>query len=152
MPNVTASVVIPHPAQVVWDYIIHPDNLSVILPGIVSVDAGKEPPYVPGDVWRGVSRPFGITNRWTGVFTRVDIPTVMEMQIKESRFPFATNDTLEEVAGGTRYAFRVTSEPAFGGPLGRLVDAVMSKAFKRAFVKHLARLPAHIDARVSENG
>ncbi len=152
MPNVIASVVIPHPAQVVWDYIIRPDNLSIILPGIVSVDAGKEPPYVPGDVWRGVSRSLGITNRWTGVFTRVDIPKVMEMQITESRFPFATIDTLEEVAGGTRYTFRVTGEPAFGGPLGRLVDAVTSMAFKRALVKHLARLPAHIDAWALEKG
>ncbi|QLL06433.1 SRPBCC family protein [Mycobacterium vicinigordonae] len=150
MPQVTASVVIPHPAQVVWDYIIDPDHLSIILPGIVSVDAGKEPPYGPGDVWHGVSRSFGITNKWTGVFTRVDIPHVMEMEITESRFPFATIDTLEEVASGTRYTFRVTGDPALGGPLGRLVDAVMSMAFKRTLVKHLARLPAHIDAWVSE--
>jgi carbon monoxide dehydrogenase subunit G len=39
MSNVTASVLIDHPAQVVWDYIIHPDNIANVLPGIVSVDA-----------------------------------------------------------------------------------------------------------------
>jgi len=96
--NVTASVVIAHPAQVIWDYIIHPDNIANVLPGIVSVDAGKEPPYVPGDLWHGVSRSFGITTEWTGVFTRVDIPSVMEFRTTESRFPITTTDTLEEVA------------------------------------------------------
>ncbi|WP_073876289.1 SRPBCC family protein [Mycobacterium paraffinicum] len=150
MPKVTASVVIAQPPQTVWDYIIRPDNLSIILPGIVSVDAGKEPPYAPGDVWHGVSRSFGITNRWTGVFTRVDMPEVMEMEITESKFPFATIDTLEEVPEGTRYTFRVVGEPAIRGPLGRLLDAVMSAAFKRALVKSLAQLPAQIDAAVRE--
>jgi uncharacterized protein YndB with AHSA1/START domain len=148
MPNVIASVVIKHPPQVVWDYIVNPDNLSIILPGIVSVDAGKDPRYVPGDVWHGVSRSFGITNRWTGVFTRVDTPKVMEMEITESRFPFATIDTLEEVAGGTRYRFRVTGKPALRGPVGRLLDALTSKIFQHALTKSLAELPTHIDASV----
>ena len=86
MPNFTASVVIAHPARVVWDYIIHPDNISNVLPGIVSVDAGKEPPYVPGDLWHGVSRSFGITDNWTGIFVRVDAPRVMEFRIAETRW------------------------------------------------------------------
>jgi uncharacterized protein YndB with AHSA1/START domain len=152
MPNVTASVVIAHPVQVVWDYIIHPDNISNVLPGIVSVDAGKEPPYAPGDLWHGVSRSFGITNEWTGVFTRVDNPNVMEFRTTESRFPITTTDTLEEVAGGTRYTCHVTGEAVFGGPVGRLVDAVMSRVSQRMLAKHLAQLPAHIDASVREKG
>lgn len=150
MPNVTASVVIAHPAQVVWDYIIHPDNIGNVLPGIVSVDAGKEPPYVPGDLWHGVSRSFGITNAWTGVFTRVDIPNLMEFRTTESRFPLTTTDTLEEVAGGTRYTCHVTGDPPFGGPVGRLVDAVMSGVSQRILAKHLAQLPAYVDASVRE--
>src|SRR5882757_167321 len=152
MPNVTASVVIAHPAQVIWDYIIHPDNIANVLPGIVSVDAGKEPPYVPGDLWHGVSRSFGITTEWTGVFTRVDIPRVMEFRTTESRFPITTTDTLEEVAGGTRYTCHVTGDPPFGGPVGRLIDAVMSRVSQRMLAKHLAQLPAHIDATVREKG
>lgn len=149
MPNVTASIVIAHQAQLVWDYIIHPDNLSNVLPGIVSVDAGKEPPYAPGDLWHGVSRSFGITNEWTGVFTKVDAPKVMEFRITESRFPVTTIDTLDEGPGGTCYTCHVTGEPALGGPIGRLFDAVMSRAMKRALAKHQAKLPAHIDAWVS---
>lgn len=152
MPNVTASVVIAHPAQVVWDYIIHPNNIANVLPGIVSVDAGKEPPYVPGDVWHGVSRSFGMTNRWTGVFTRVDVPRVMEFRTIESRLPITTTDTLEEVADGTRYTCHVTGEPAFGGPIGRLVDAVMSRAMRRPLTRQLAGLPAHIDAWTVNHG
>ncbi|OJZ72560.1 hypothetical protein BRW65_15990 [Mycobacterium paraffinicum] len=78
------------------------------------------------------------------------MPEVMEMEITESKFPFATIDTLEEVPEGTRYTFRVVGEPAIRGPLGRLLDAVMSAAFKRALVKSLAQLPAQIDAAVRE--
>jgi uncharacterized protein YndB with AHSA1/START domain len=149
MPNVTASVVIAHPAQLVWDYIIHPDNLSNVLPGIVSVDAGKEPPYAPGDLWHGVSRSFGITNKWTGVFTTVDAPHLMEFRITESKSPVTTIDTLDKVPGGTRYTFHIAGEPALGGPIGRLIDALVSKAMKRALEKHQAKLPAHIDEWVS---
>ena len=152
MPNVTASVIIAHPAHVVWDYIIHPDHLPHVLPGIVSVDAGKEPPYVPGDLWHGVSRSFGITNAWTGVFAKVDAPKMMEFRITESRFPVTTIDTLDEVPGGTCYTCYVTGEPALGGSLGRLVDVLMSKAIKRAMTKHQAELPAHIDAWARQNG
>jgi len=152
MPNVTASVVIAHPAQVVWDYLIHPDNISNVLPGIVSVDADKEPPYVPGDLWHGVSRSFGVTNEWKGAFTRVDTPNVMEFRTTESRFPITTTDTLEAVADGTLYTCHVTGDPPFGGPVGRLVDAVMSRLSRRMLAKHLAQLPAHIDAAVRETG
>ncbi|OBI47593.1 hypothetical protein A5707_19170 [Mycobacterium kyorinense] len=149
MPNVTASILIAHPVQVVWDYIIHPDHLSNVLPGIISVDAGKEPPYAPGDLWHGVSRSFGITNDWTGVFTKVDAPKTTEFRITESRFPVTTLDTLDEVPGGTRYTCQINGEPALGGPIGRLIDALMSKAMTRAMTKHQAKLPAHIDAWVS---
>lgn len=146
MPSATTSVVIAHPAQLVWDYIIHPDHLPNVLPGTVSVDAGKEPPYVPGDVWHGVSRSFGIANRWTGVFTRVDAPRLMEFRSTESKFPVTTIDTLEDVPGGTRYTCHLNGKPAVGGPVGRLLDAVMSRAIQRAMSKHQAKLPAHIDA------
>lgn len=149
MPNVTASIVIAQPAQVVWDYIIHPDNLANVLPGIVSVDAGKEPPYAPGDVWHGVSRSFGMTNKWTGVFTKVDAPRLMEFRITESSSPVTTIDTLDEVPDGTRYTCHVTGEPAIGGPVGRFLDVIVSKAMKRVLEKHQAKLPAHIDKWVS---
>jgi hypothetical protein len=86
------------------------------------------------------------------VFTRVDIPNVMEFQTTESRFPITTTDTLEEVAGGTRYTCHVTGDPPFGGPVGRLIDAVMSRVSQRMLAKHLAPLPAHIDATVREKG
>ncbi|MEZ0354167.1 SRPBCC family protein [Mycobacterium sp. pR1184] len=152
MPNVTASVVIAHPAEVVWEYIIHPDHLHNVLPGIVSVDAGKDPPYVPGDVWHGVSRSFGITNRWTGVFERVDAPTMMEFRLTDSRFPVTTIDTLDEIAGGTRYTCRVIGEPSLGGPLGRFFDAVVSRAIKRSMTKQQAKLPAHVDAWALQKG
>ncbi|WP_458316946.1 SRPBCC family protein [Mycolicibacterium brisbanense] len=146
MPNVASSVVVAHPPQVVWDYIIHPDNISNVLPGIISVDAGKEPPYTPGDVWHGVSRSLGVTDRWTGVFDRVDAPRMMEFRITESQFPSITTDTLEEVPGGTRYTCRITGEPAFGGAIGRMIDAVVSRLLQRVLAKHQSKLPAHIDA------
>ena|SRR5690348_7498469 len=152
MPNFKASVVIGHPAQVVWDYIIHPDHIANVLPGIVSVDAGKEPPYAPGDVWRGVSRTFGVTDRWTGVFVRADVPRVMEFRVDDSRFPSTTTDTLEDVPGGTRYTCHITGDPPFGGPIGRLADTVLSKVAQRMLARHQARLPAHIDAYVSNKG
>lgn len=152
MPNITASVVIAHAPQVVWDYIIHPDNIGNVLPGIVSVDAGKEPPYAPGDLWHGVSRSLGITDTWTGVFVRVEAPRVMEFRITKSRFPSTTTDTLEEVPGGTRYTYRITGEPALGGSLGRMLDAVLSRVLQRVLAKHQAKLPAHIDAWARTQG
>ncbi|MGA5465654.1 SRPBCC family protein [Mycobacterium sp. NPDC050041] len=145
MAHGTASVVIAHPAQVVWDYIVDPDYTSNVLPGIVAVRAEKRPPYVPGDVWHGTARMFGITYEWTGVFTRFEPPRVMEFRSTKSRFPFVTIDTLEEVPGGTRYTCQATGEPAFGGPVGRLLDAAMSTAYQRVLARHLARLPAHVD-------
>jgi hypothetical protein len=146
MAHGTASVVIGHPAQVVWDYIIDPSNTSNVLPGLLETRADKEPPYVPGDLWHGKARMFGITYEWTGVFTRVEMHKVMEFRSVQSRFPFVTTDTLEAVAGGTRYTCQAKGEPAFGGPMGRLVDAVMSMAYQRVLARHLERLPAHVDA------
>ncbi|KUI30676.1 hypothetical protein AU196_14280 [Mycobacterium sp. IS-1742] len=152
MPDVTASIIIAHPAQVVWDYIIHPDHLRNVLPGIVSVDPGKEPPYAPGDVWHGVSRSLGVTNPWTGVFERVDAPTMMQFRITESRFPVTTIDTLDEVEGGTRYTCRITGEPILGGAVGRLFDAVVSRVMQRAMASQQAKLPAHVDAWARQKG
>lgn len=152
MPNFKASVIVNHPAQVVWDYIIHPANLSNVLPGIVSVDAGKEPPYAPGDLWHGVSRSFGIVDRWTGVFTRIEVPRTMVFRITDSRFPMTTTDTLEGVEGGTRYTCHVTGDSPFGRLVGRLADAVLSKVAQRMLVRHQAHLPAHIDAAVRTKG
>lgn len=152
MPNVSSSVVIAHPPQVVWDYIIHPDNIGSVLPGILSVDAGKEPPYAPGDVWHGVSRTLGITDKWTGVFMRADAPKVMEFRITESRFPSTTTDTLEEVPGGTRYTCQITGEAALRGPIGQMVDGALSRVIQRVLAKHQSKLPAHIDAWVLAQG
>lgn len=146
MVNATASVVVAHRPQVVWDYIIDPDHASNVLPGLLTTHADKRPPYVPGDLWHGTARFFGITYDWTGIFTHVEIHKVMEFRSTESRFPFATTDTLEAVAGGTRYTAHATGDPAFGGPIGRFVDAVTSKAYRRVLARHLAHLPAHIDA------
>lgn len=148
MAHGTASVVIPHPRDVVWDYIVDPDHTANVLPGILEVRAEKRPPYVPGDLWHGVGRSFGVTYDWTGVFTRFDRPAVMEFRSTESRFPFVTTDTLDEVAGGTRYTCKVIGEPVFGGPLGRLIDATMSKVYQRILARHLAGVPAHVDAWV----
>ena len=150
MVNATASVDIAHPAKVVWDYIIDPDHASNVLPGLLATYADKRPPYVPGDLWHDKARFFGITYQWTGVFTRVETHKVMEFRSTESRFPFATTDTLDEIAGGTRYTAEATGEPAFGGRVGRLIDAVVSEAYKRVLARHLAHLPAHIDSWVAQ--
>ncbi len=105
----TASVFITHPVHVVWDYIINPDNISHVLPGLLATYADKEPPYqAGGDRWYGKARLFGITYDWVGVFTRVVLPRRMEFESTQSRFPFATCDILEEVPGGTRYTCQVT--------------------------------------------
>jgi uncharacterized protein YndB with AHSA1/START domain len=146
MVNATAFVDIAHPPQVVWDYIIDPDHASTVLPGLIATHADKRPPYVPGDLWHGTARFLGLTYHWTGVFTRVEIHKVMEFQSTESRFPFATTDTLEEIAGGTRYTAEASGDPFFSGPVGRAIDAVVSKIHQRVLARHLARLPAHVDA------
>jgi len=111
---------------------------------------GVGPHHSPGDVWHGVSRSFGVTTAWTGVFTRVDVPTVMEFRTTQSRFPMTTTDTLDEVDGGTRYTCRVTGDPLLGGPVGRLLDAVLSWVGQRILAKHQAQLPGHIDAAVRD--
>lgn len=149
MVNATASVDIAHPAHVVWDYIIDPDNASNVLPGLLETRADKRPPYEPGDLWHGTAKFFGITYEWTGVFTRVETHKLMEFRSTESRFPFATTDTLEKVPGGTRYIAHATGDPAFGGPIGRLIDGIISTAYKRVLAKHLSVLPAHIDEWVA---
>ncbi|KDE96786.1 hypothetical protein Y900_029555 [Mycolicibacterium aromaticivorans JS19b1 = JCM 16368] len=145
----TASVFITHPVHVVWDYIINPDNISHVLPGLLATYADKEPPYQAGDRWYGKARLFGITYDWVGVFTRVVLPRRMEFESTQSRFPFATCDILEEVPGGTRYTCQVTGEALFGGTLGRVVDALASKAYQRMLSRHRERLPEHVDAWAS---
>jgi hypothetical protein len=78
-----------------------------------------------------VSRSLGITDKWTGVFVRVHAPEVMEISRRRVKGPSTTIDTLEEVPGGTRYTCRITGEPAFGGPVGRADDAVLSRLLQR---------------------
>ena len=88
---------------------------------------------------------FGISNKWTGVFTKVDAPKVLEFRI---RSPGSRHHHrhLGGVPGGTRYTCNVTGEPTQGASIGRLIDAMLSRAMKRTMTKRRAKLPAHVDA------
>ena len=151
MASASASVVIAHSADVVWQYITDPDHTSHVLPGTLSTHADKRPPYEVGDRWYGRARFFGMTYEWIGVFTRVEVDRLMEFRSVESRFPFITTDTLDAVPGGTRYTCRAVGEPMVRGRAGRLLDVGMSKVYQHVLRRHLSKLPGHIDAWASRD-
>lgn len=142
----TASIVVGHPPELVWTYITDPDHTAHVLPGTLTTRAEKAPPYGVGDLWDGRARFFGMTYDWTGVFTQVETNRLMQFRSTESRFPFITTDTLDEVDGGTRYTCRAVGKPLVGGRAGRLLDVAMAKAYQRVLQRHLMELPGHIDA------
>lgn len=114
MASASASVVIAHSADVVWQYITDPDNTSHVLPGTLSTHADKRPPYEVGDRWYGRAKFFGMTYEWIGVFTRVEVDRLMEFRSVESRFPFITTDTLDAVP--RRYALHLPCCGRADGP------------------------------------
>ncbi len=137
MPVGEASVVIPRPVSVVWDFGINPANLPIYTPGVIECEAITDGPLAVGTRWRGKTRFLVATMKWSGEFTQVEVNKITVFQSIEAPFRFTATTTVAEVDGGTRYTYRMESEPGLGGVFGKLAEPVVVKAYERALQSSL---------------
>lgn len=140
MATAQATVVIPRPISVVWDYCSDPDNLAVYLPGVLEAKAITDGPLDIGTRWQGRTRFLGPTLSWQGEFTKVDLNSVLVMESREASFAFTSTTTVDEADDGTRLSYRMDTEPGLGGVFGKLAEPVVVRAYTRALRSSLENL------------
>lgn len=140
MSTAEASVVVPRPISVVWDYCADADNLAIFAPGTVEARQLTEGSVDKGTMWAGHTRFLGPTMTWTGEFVEVELNRRLVFASMEAPFVFTTTSKFEEVEGGTRFTYRMDTEPGLGGIFGKLAEPVVVKAYTRALRTSLENL------------
>ena len=149
MPEASASVDIPHPPAVVWEYCTDPDRFAAFSPNVVEIRALTDGAPVVGSEWEGKNKLLGRTFDWRGEFTRVDVNKATEFRSTRAQFAFTTWTVLSETADGTHYTYRIESESGLGGLFGKMADPVVTRAFQKALTAGIDTLPDLIDDWVS---
>lgn len=149
-----ASVVISRPVPEVWGYITDAANLSVWEPAVVEATQITDGPVAVGTKWRGASRLLGIGWKWVGEFTRCDVNKTTAFKSVQGKLAFSNTTHFDEVGDGTRFTYRMESEPRlgqmFGNTLGsrifgRLAEPIVAAVYRRAVrsrVQNLANVLA----------
>lgn len=140
MPTSEASVVIPRPISVVWDYCAEAANLAIYTPGTIEVQAVTVGPLAVGTQWRGRTRFLGPTMDWQGEFAKVVLNEVTVFQSTTAPFGFTATTRFEETDDGTRFTYHLDTESGLGGLFGRLTDPIVAKAYARGLKSSLENL------------
>lgn len=140
MSSAEASVVVNRPISVVWDYCSDAENLVVYVPGTVEARQLIEGAVEKGTQWAGRTRFLGPTMSWAGEFVEVELNRRLVFASMEAPFVFTTTSKFEEVEGGTRFTYRMDTEPGLGGIFGKLAEPVVVKAYTRALRTSLENL------------
>ena len=136
-----ASVVISLPVREVWGYITDAANLSVWELAVVDATQITDGPMAVGRQWRGTSRLLGIGWKWVGEFTRCDVNKTTAFKSVQGKLAFSNTTCFDEVGDGTRFTYRMESEPGlgqmFGKTLGgrifgRLAEPIVAAVYRRA--------------------
>lgn len=141
MLEASASVLIKHPLETVWEYTTTPENIAAYLPGVVEMTPLSDNPVSVGAQWKGKNNILGRNFGWRGEFTRVDTYKDTEFQTIEAAFPFTTHSSLEETSDGVRMSYHVESPSGFGGLFGKMADPIVMRIYQRSLKASIESIP-----------
>jgi hypothetical protein len=140
--DVTTSIDIDRPPEVVAGYATDPDNAPRWYDNIDSVQWRTSPPLAVGSVVAFVARFLGRRLEYDYEIVALDPDARLVMRTRQGPFPMETTYTWEPRAGGTHMTLRNRGEPS---GFSKLVGPVMARAMRRANRKDLARLKAILE-------
>jgi len=142
--DVTTSIVIDRPVEVVAAYAGDPSNAPAWYQNIDSVEWVTAPRARQGAKATFVARFLGRTLRYTYEIVELRPNARLVMRTAEGPFPMETTYTWESLGPeSTAMSLRNRGEPS---GFSRLVQPLMSRAVRRANAKDLAALKARLEA------
>lgn len=144
MLEASASALIKHPIETVWEYTTVPEHMAAYLPVTVEITPLSDEPLAVGAQWSGKTVILGRTMEWRGEYTRVDTYKETEFQTIEASFPFTTHSQLEETSDGVQMHFQVFSS-GFGGVFGKMADPIVLRIYQRSLSASFESLPDLVD-------
>ncbi len=145
MPEASATVIIKHPVDTVWEYCSDPEHVAIYSPGTLELRSLTDGPLAVGTQWEGKTRVLGRTMEWRGEFTRVDADKASEFHSTKSPFDFTTRTEFEQTSDGTEFTYRIESETGLGGVFGKMADAIVTRAYQRSLTAGVENLPDLVD-------
>jgi uncharacterized membrane protein len=141
VPVVQESVVISSPPEVVFDYLVRPENMSKWDSSIVSAEQVGSEPLQVGTRWRGTSSIVGRRVDWTSEVVDFQPGQRIVSRAVEGKLQFTASYVLEPAAEDrTRLTLRLEAASGLGGTFGRFADPLVQKAQTRSVRSSLQKL------------
>ena len=144
MPVVDESVVVPQSAEVVFDFLLDPQNLPVWESSVVESHQIGDGPAAVGTRSEGVNKVLGVRFDWASEISELQRPSRVAWTAVAAgdRFHFTVAYGVEAVDAGSRVTYHVEAEAGLGGVFGRFADPLVVGAQRRTMRSSLENLAA----------
>lgn len=150
MPKIEVSEVIERPVEEVWTYLTDPDAMPEWVASTRSVEFLTEGGMRKGARIREVSRFLGRSIESVNEVVEHEPPNCYRLQGLEGPFESSVEFDLQPAGDSTRVTVKVEAEQGLGGVFGKLLDPVVTAAFRRESQSDLARLKDILEAQAAE--
>ena len=140
MPVIEESVFIACPPEVVFDFIVKPENLPVWDSSIITAAQVGDEPIGVGTRSDGSSKIMGRHFDWTVAVEEYDRPRRYSSHSVGGSLQFTVTNVLEPAEGGTTLTYRIDAASGLGGVFGRLADPFVTRAQGRTVRANLETL------------
>lgn len=145
MPNVTESITIDVPRQVVFDFIKEPANNLLVSSNMETFEQATDGPVGVGTRYRGIVKVAGRKIEWTNEVTRYDEGKSMHTKSIESPIDFTYDTDLEDDGEGTKVTVR-QDIGSFGGFFGKLADPLVVRMYRKDVRANLEKMKELLEA------
>lgn len=150
MPKIEVTETIDRPVEEVWAYISDPSAMPEWAASTQEVELLSDGELTKDARVRAVGRFLGRSIEFAFEVTQYQPPVRLGWRGVEGPFDNKVEYDLESVGGSTRITMRAEAEAGLGGVFGKLLDPVVTAAFRRESQSDLGRLKDILEVQAAE--
>lgn len=150
MPKIEVSETIERPVKEVWAYLSDPGSIPEWFASTQEVEVLTDGGLKRGARVRSVDRFLGRSMEFVSEVSEYDPPHRLGLEIMEGSFDGHQQFELQPEGDTTRVTMRAEGEAGFGGVFGKLLDPVVTAAFRREAQSDLGRLKDLLEIQAAE--
>lgn len=150
MPKIEVSETVDRPIEEVWAYVTDPGAMPEWLASTQQVEVLTDGGIRKGARVRSVDRFLGRSIEGISEVTEYEPPNRLGARSVEGPFDSYQEFDLQPEGDSTRITMRAEAEAGLGGVFGKLLDPVVTAAFRRESQSDLGRLKDILEVQAAE--
>ncbi len=150
MPKIEVTETVERPVEDVWAFMTDLGAMPEWFASTQAVEVLTDGGLKKGARVRSVDRFLGRSMEFVSEVSEYDPPHRLGLEVMEGSFDGHQQFELQPEGDSTRVTMRAEGEAGFGGVFGKLLDPVVSAAFRREAQSDLGRLKDLLEIQAAE--